>query len=77
MLKIDSRAVELMMFRRDIPTQIELARRSGLHVVTITRLLREDRPFTSDSVDKLAAALECSPLDLLSADGGTAQPRKR
>lgn len=48
--------------------QRELARLSDISEPTITRLL-QGKPFTSDTLGKLASALNCNPVDLIEAKG--------
>lgn len=49
-----------------------LADETGLHVNTISKLLADDEPFdniTIGTVNKIAAALGCDPLELMNVDG--------
>lgn len=49
-----------------------LADTAGLHVNTISKLLAEDTPFdniTIGTVNSIAAALGCDPLELMNVDG--------
>lgn len=56
-----------MLLDRELD-QRELAKISGISEPTITRLL-QGKPFTSDTLGKLAGALECHPVDLIDAKG--------
>lgn len=56
-----------MLLDKDLD-QRELARISGISEPTITRLL-QGKPFTSDTLGKLADALDCNPVDLIEARG--------
>ena len=67
-LRIDKRRVRYFMNRSEIDTQLELAQKAGLDKYTISRLL-DGGTFTSGTVEKLATALRCNPIDLLEADG--------
>lgn len=66
-LKINAKFVKQMMIVREID-QRGLARESGLSEPTITRLLK-GKPFSSDTLGKLAEALGCHPVDLIDAKG--------
>lgn len=68
MLKIDRLVIKARMLQCGIETQVELARRSGLPTPTVSRVIGGQRPFLSSTVDRLAQALACSPLDLLTND---------
>lgn len=49
-----------------------LAEAAGLHVNTISKLLAEDEPFdniTIGTVNSIAAALDCDPLELMNVNG--------
>jgi DNA-binding Xre family transcriptional regulator len=66
-VRINARFVKQMLLDRDID-QRGLARISGISEPTITRLLH-GKPFTSDTLARLAGALECHPIDLIDAKG--------
>jgi DNA-binding Xre family transcriptional regulator len=66
-LRINARFVKQILLDKDLD-QRELAKLSGISEPTITRLLH-GRPFTSDTLGKLADALECHPVDLIDAKG--------
>jgi len=63
MLKINSRFVKEMLFRTGMD-QRTLAETAGISEPTMIRLM-QGKPFTSETLGKLAEALECSPVDLL------------
>lgn len=67
-VRIDERRVKQFMLMAGIDTQLELARRSKLDKQTITRALNGD-PFRSDTLSKLAEALNVHPMDLIAAEG--------
>ena len=67
-LKVDERKVRVFMADRGIHTIEELAERSGVTSLTIRRLFK-GAGFKSDTVQKLADALGCNPLDLLTVEG--------
>jgi DNA-binding Xre family transcriptional regulator len=66
-VKINSRFVKQMLLDKDLD-QRKLAEISGVSEPTITRLMH-GKPFTSDTLGKLASALECHPIDLIDAKG--------
>jgi len=67
-LRIDERRVKLFMAIRGIETQDELAKRAGLHPATLVKLFKGSN-FTAETLDKLARAFECNPLDLIAVEG--------
>lgn len=67
-LVIDKERVDILMKRANIRTYSELAKRSGLHQNTLTKVLR-GRTWDSNTAQKLAGALQCSPIDLQVAEG--------
>ena len=67
-IKIDELRVKQFMLMVGIETQLELARRSGLDKQTVSRALNGDT-FRSDTLSKLAEALNVNPMDLVSAEG--------
>lgn len=66
-LKINNRFVREMLFKLEMD-QRTLAERAGISEPTMIRLM-QGKPFTSDTLGKLAEALECSPVDLLDVSG--------
>lgn len=66
-VKINSRFVKQILLDREWD-QRELAKLSGISEPTITRLLH-GKPFTSDTLSRLAEALDCHPIDLIDAKG--------
>jgi DNA-binding Xre family transcriptional regulator len=66
-VKINAKFVKQILLNKDLD-QRELAKLSGISEPTITRLLH-GRPFTSDTLGRLADALECHPIDLIDAMG--------
>lgn len=67
MVKINKKVVERLMFDKRMK-QVELIRRSGISKPTIIRMLNGS-PFDSETLGKLAKALECSPVDLIDPEG--------
>ena len=63
-LKINERTVRIMMAREGINTLEELASRSGVHSDTCRNLF-SGSGFRSRTVEQLADALSCNPLDLI------------
>lgn len=66
-VKINARFVKQILLNKDLD-QRELAKLSGISEPTITRLLH-GRPFSSETLGKLAEALDCHPIDLIDANG--------
>lgn len=68
MLVIDKDRVNLLMKRSGTKTYRELALNAGLHYNTVTRVLNGSI-FDSVTADKMAQALKCNPIDLMTAEG--------
>ena len=68
MLVIDKERVSILMKRADIRTYRELAEKAGIHYNTVTKVLNGAK-FDSETANKLALALNCSPIDLMTAEG--------
>lgn len=66
-VQINAKFVRQMLLDKELD-QRELAKISGVSEPTITRLL-QGRPFTSDTLGKIADALDCNPVDLIDAKG--------
>jgi transcriptional regulator with XRE-family HTH domain len=66
---LDERKVKVMMALRGVGSQKELAEKSGVHQDTLVQLLRGRRSFSPETLEKLAQALDCNPLDLLTTEG--------
>lgn len=64
---INAKFVKQILLNRDLD-QRELAKLSGISEPTITRLLH-GKPFSSDTLGRLADALNCHPIDLIEAKG--------
>jgi len=62
-LRINGRFVREMLFRREMD-QLTLSKKAGISEPTMIRLMRGEA-FKSDTLGRLAEALECSPVDLL------------
>ncbi|MCD6290359.1 MAG: helix-turn-helix transcriptional regulator [Anaerolineae bacterium] len=67
-LKIDERKVRVFMAMRGIDTVRDLARKAGIHEDTVWKVFK-GRNFTAETLERLATALECNPLDLLTVEG--------
>lgn len=67
MVKINKKVVERLMFDKRMK-QVELIRVSGISKPTIIRMLNGS-PFDSETLGKLARALDCSPVDLIDPEG--------
>jgi DNA-binding Xre family transcriptional regulator len=66
-VKINAKFVKQMLLERDMDQQ-GLAELSQLSEITISRLM-QGRPFTSETLGKIARALDCHPVDLIDAKG--------
>ena len=66
-VKFNAKVVKKMLIDLEID-QKDLAKRSGLSQMTITRLM-QGHPFSSESLSKVAKALDCHPIDLIEAKG--------
>ncbi|GIV81677.1 MAG: hypothetical protein KatS3mg051_1031 [Anaerolineae bacterium] len=67
-LIIDRTRVDLLMRRAGIESYADLAARAGVHENTLLRVLKGHN-WTSETAAKLAAALNCNPIDLMTAEG--------
>lgn len=67
MVRINAKFIKQILIDMDIDQQV-LAQRSGLSEPTISRIMN-GRPFTSETLGKLAKALDCHPVDLIEANG--------
>lgn len=65
---IDPARLDVAKERAGILTDKELAERTGMSTNTLVRL-RKGLTFDSGTLDRLAEALQCSPIDLLVAEG--------
>lgn len=73
MVKIDKAKVEQLMRERGFSSFTQLAAAAGLHHNTMYNVL--DNPkFESVTLAKLATALECSPVDLMTWNGFAPEP---
>lgn len=66
-VKINTKFVKQMLLERNMDQQ-GLAERSELSEITISRLM-QGKPFTSETLGKMAKALGCHPIDLINAEG--------
>lgn len=66
-MKLNRRLVRLMLASRDMSVR-DLARASGVHEQTLYNLMA-GKDFTSGTLAKIAAALDCHPVDLIDAQG--------
>lgn len=67
-LRIDRERVEALMKRKGIETYQELSKVSGVHANTLTVVMRGGN-WSTGTAEKLAAALNCNPIDLMVAEG--------
>ncbi|GAB4521546.1 MAG: hypothetical protein Kow0047_32480 [Anaerolineae bacterium] len=68
-VRISAKALRLMMSLRGITHQTDLADMAGISYRTLIAQLNNERGFRSESLERLATALNCNPLDLLEIDG--------
>jgi DNA-binding Xre family transcriptional regulator len=68
MVRIDEQRVKLLMLVNGIEEQQELAAMAGVTPQTLNRLFK-GAAFSSATLDKLAKALNCNPIDLLDTKG--------
>lgn len=66
-IRVDRKRLEAMMTLREIDEH-ELARRLGMHYNAVKRIQRLQSTSLS-GLEKLCAALECHPFDLIVAEG--------
>jgi DNA-binding Xre family transcriptional regulator len=66
---VDWQKVRIYMALRNIETEGDLGKRAELNRETIVMLKKGERPFASDTVAKLALALDCNPMDILKTEG--------
>lgn len=71
LIKIDREKVEHFMRMRNMRSLRNLAILAGVHYNTINNCLRDgkDNGFSSDTLARLATALNCSPIDLMTCEG--------
>lgn len=74
-MKLDVRAVKVLMAQNGIDTQRELAGLIGLSANAVSELLQEKRVPSLDTIGALCRTLHCTPNDiLLVAASATPQP---
>lgn len=66
-VKINEKFVKMILIQRNEDIR-QVAERSGIGEATLYRIIR-GAGFTSHTLGKLAAALECSPNDLIVSEG--------
>ena len=66
-VKLNAKLIKKMLIDLEID-QKDLAARSGLSAITISRLM-QGNPFSSETLGKVAKALDCHPIDLIDAIG--------
>lgn len=67
-LRVNRQRVKELMVDRLIETQLELAQKAGISEGTLVTMLKGGS-FSRESLEKVALALDCNPIDLLIADG--------
>ena len=66
-VKINARFVKQMLLERDMDQQGLAGRAAGYQ--KSPSALMQGRPFTSETLGKIAKALDCHPVDLIDAKG--------
>lgn len=61
---IDPGKIDKLKGDAGILSDRQLAELAGINVNTFTNVVRKGKPFDSKTLDRLATALRCSPLDL-------------
>ena len=67
-LRLNERALKVYMAERGINTKEELARASGISTFTLRRIIGGE-DFRLSTLESIADALKCNPLDLLEPEG--------
>lgn len=67
-LVISKKRLELLMERAGIETYQELAAAADVHPNSLTRIIGKGG-WKSETVEKLAKALSCNPIDMMETDG--------
>jgi DNA-binding Xre family transcriptional regulator len=67
-MKLDVRAVKVLMAKNGIDTQRELAELIGLSANAVSEMLQGKRVPSLETVGALCEALHCTPNDILLAD---------
>ena len=67
--RINEEAVRVLMVKNNIKSLEELARTANLNSLTLRRLFEDKMAFKSETIKKLARALNCNPLDILIVEG--------
>ena len=71
---IDPRKVDYLKERAGMLSDRQLAEAAGINVNTLTNVVRKGKSFDSKTLDRLAMALRCSPMDLQTVSDGTPAP---
>lgn len=71
---IDFRKVDVLKEKAGLLSDRQLADAAGISVNTLTNVVRKGRPFDSKTLDRLALALRCSPMDLQTVAEGYTEP---
>lgn len=66
-VRINRKLVKLLLVEKEMSLR-DLARVSDIGEATIYRIV-SGAPFTSETLTKLAAALDCNPVDLIESEG--------
>jgi DNA-binding Xre family transcriptional regulator len=67
-VRINKRFVKSILAQRDWTIQ-DLARNSDIGEATLYRVVNAGARFTSETLEKLSEALDCSPVDLIDTNG--------
>ena len=71
---IDPTKVDYLKDKAGILSDRQLADAAGINVNTLTNVVRKGKSFDSKTLDRLAVALRCSPVDLQTVSDGTPEP---
>lgn len=67
-VKINKVMVDMLLAKKQMKLR-DLAKTSNIGEATLYRVVNAGAPFTSDTLAKLASALECNPIDLIDPEG--------
>lgn len=72
-MKLDVKAVKILMIEREIETQAELAKRLDMSVNTVSEMFLGKRKPSLDTIGALCRVLECRPNDILKSENPDTQ----
>lgn len=74
---IDAEKVDFLKKREGFLTDRQLAEAAGINANTLTNVVRKGNSFDSKTLDRLAEALRCNPLDLQTVAPEAPEPFSR